>query len=78
MPLISTIDQNAPPKPSTVYIEFQLLQLRILPFGFFQDGNIKVSVFPERQENLCPFRTGRLVLRCDRSPVMLTWLRQFC
>ena len=27
---------------------FLLLQLRVLRFGFFQDGNIWVGVFPER------------------------------
>ena len=27
-----------------------LLQLRVLGFGFFQDGDVGVGVFPEREE----------------------------
>jgi hypothetical protein len=27
-----------------------LLQLRVLRFGFFQDGDVRVGVFPEREE----------------------------
>jgi|SRR5579871_1693767 len=30
--------------------KLKLLQLRVLGFGFLQDGNIQVGVFPEREE----------------------------
>jgi hypothetical protein len=30
----------------------RLLQLRVLRLGFFQDGNIGIGVFPQRQEVL--------------------------
>ena len=29
---------------------FQLLQLRVVRLGFFQDGDVRVGVFPEGQE----------------------------
>jgi hypothetical protein len=29
-----------------------LLQLRVLPLGFFQDGNVGVGVFPQREKIL--------------------------
>ena len=32
-----------------------LLQLRVLRLGFFQDGDIGVGVFPEREEVLVSF-----------------------
>ena len=36
-----------------------LLQLRVLCFGFLQDGNVGVGVFPEREEILvCGFHRG--------------------
>src|SRR5215469_8419381 len=37
----------------------ELLQLRILDFGFFQDGDVGVGIFPECQEILIrSFRLG--------------------
>src|SRR5579864_973074 len=30
--------------------EIPLLQLRVLRFGFFQDGNVGVGVFPQRKK----------------------------
>src|SRR5208282_281885 len=38
-------------------VRFQLLQLRVLRFGFFQDGDVRISVFPGGEEVLvCGFR----------------------
>jgi len=35
-----------------VHTTIHLLQLRVLRFGFFQHGNIRVGIFPQRQEIL--------------------------
>src|ERR1039458_6929481 len=38
---------------------FELLQLCVLRLGFFQDGDVGVGVFPEREEVLvCTLRFG--------------------
>ena len=38
--------------PVTNRLNLGSLQLRVVRFGFFQDGDIGVSVFPEREEIL--------------------------
>ena len=35
----------------------QLLQLRVLCLGLFQDGNVRVGILPERKEVMI-FRAG--------------------
>src|SRR6202158_5620555 len=43
----------------------RLLQLRVLRFGFLQDGDVGVGVFPEGEEVLvCTLRFGRIT--CHR------------
>ena len=32
----------------------ELLQLRVFGFGFFQDGDVEVGIFPEGEEILAP------------------------
>ena len=62
--------------------EDQLLQLRVLRFGFLQDGDIGVGVFPQREEilvsgerpdaggiGICSLRASRL-----QSVPGLAWL----
>jgi len=41
------------------------LQLRILRFGFFQDGDVEVGISPEREEIVvCGFRLGGIACHC--------------
>jgi len=39
-------------RTSTPAVQFRSLHLRVLRFGFFQDGDVGVGVFPEREEIL--------------------------
>src|ERR1039457_6083876 len=52
-------------------VRFQLLQLCVLRFGFFQDGDVGVGVFPEGQEGL--IHVGPYLLETSR-PVYFTLL----
>ncbi len=38
-----------------------LLQFGVLGFGFFQDGNIRVGIFPQREEVLISSAGTRIV-----------------
>src|SRR5580693_1105679 len=58
--LISTVDRN---RQQTVgaFVTLPLSQLRILRFGFFQNGNVCVGVFPQGEKALI-FESGFIPL----------------
>jgi len=49
-----------------------LSQLFVLPLSFLQDGNIRVRIFPEREEILIRLARFRRVARANLRPDFVT------